>query len=473
MISGQTKNIALPPVGFKELDTKETFVPFQIDLRNGKITKAGNWENRNGYAEQWDISHTFPIDLLIPVGNGYSVSENGRIYDLTPTPTRITGTDLTGAVRPQWAVFKDDILIVDGSAIVLDTIANTTEAMDGSPPAGRYIGRVGAYTLLAGYDDTEFSWSASNNPENWTRVPSADRSTGDAGWANAKKTGKIKYATDFNNKWFLFKDNEIEVWHNRGGSTPFVRLNELTIPIGLLASYSVVKTESNMYYLDNNKKFRDISGKQVTGQYESYIFDKIQNPRDVYGFDYPIEHCIRLFSPVDGICIKFDYENSSLTEDNTYQHGQYERLPHNSYMELNGKQYFGDYEPTGKVFEWSEEFKDDDGTEIRNLREFKVKLTEPGNLAKVNRLRFMLKRGVDTLTETNPQMLFRWRFDEDAEDVEWYTETIGLGIGTDTEPYVDLFGLGLGRTMHMQIIKNDATDFMLLGMLITTQENRI
>lgn len=467
MIVGQTKNIALPPIGAKELDPKENFVPFNIDLRNGNISKIGNWGKRNGYAEEWDISFADPVDSLIPEGNGFAVTEEGRVYDLFATPVRITGQDLSGTGRPQFAKFEDDVIIVDGSTIVLDTVIKTTAALGGTPPAGKYIGRVGAYTLLAGYDDTEFSWSAANNPENWT--------TGDSGFANVKKTGKIKYATDFRNKWVIFKDNEIEVWHNRGGATPFVILNELTIPIGLGASYSVVKANQTLFWIDPDKKIRVLSSasaQTISGQYESYLFDKIQNLSEVYGFNYEKENAIRWFSPTDGICIKYDYGNQLITEDNHYEHGQFERLPHNSYMELNGKQYFGDFDPTGKIFEWSEDNKDDDGTKIRVLRQFKVKLNELGNFGTVNRVRLMMKSRTNTLTVPTPQVLLRWRFDEEQEDTEWLTETID--INTDTsQPYYDVFGLGLGRIIEFQIIETDSVDFLLTGMTMTVKDNTI
>lgn len=465
MITGQPKSIGLPPIGAKDLDPKENFVPFHIDLRNGRRTTIGNWANRPGFnSGTWSTGESQPIHLLVPEGLGYAVTGNGKVFQLKTTPVELTGANLSGGFRPQFKKFSDDIILVDGGPPVKIT-SDVTALLGGSPPSGKYIGRVGSYTLMAGQSDTGFAWSASNNPENWT--------TGDSGDANVKKDGKVMYATSYRQKWLIWKDNEIEVWHNRGGSTPFVRLNESGIPKGTSASYSVVIANQIPYWFGTDFKFYVLSGvtaQSIAEPYDGYIKDRIQNPSECYGFDFTKENVIRWFFPTDGICLKYDYLNQFLSEDNTWNHGQFERLPINSYMELNNRQYFGDFEPTGKVFEWSEDNRDDNGTEIRVLREFKVKLTESGNNAIVNRLRFMLERGVDTSSETNPHMLFRWRFDEDAEDVEWRTETISLGIGTDTQPYVDLFGLGLGHIMHIQIIENDAVDFLLLGMLITTKE---
>ena len=450
-------------MGMKDLDPKETFIPFHVDLRNGVITRSGNWGKRNGYTEYRDTTADESVNGLVSIDEGYAVTDLGKIFTLNVTPARVTPYDLNGIHRPTWVKFTDYFIIADGGTVTKVQGTTSTRLFEGIRP--RYLGRVGAYTLYAGYDDTEFTWSATNAPENVT--------TGDSGFANVKKTGDIKFARDFRNKWFIFKDNEIEIWHNRGGSTPFVRLNELTIPVGLGASYSVVEANQTLYWIDPHKKGRVLNGANaqiITSQYEGYLFDRIENLDEVYGFNYEKENAIRWFSPIDGICIKYDYEKQLFSEDNHFEHGQYERLPHNSYMEFNGVQLFGDFDPTGKVFNWSSDYKDDNGTEIRVLRDFKVKLSESGNQALVNRMRFMLKRGVDTTSETTPEMLFRWRFDEDSEDIEWRTETISLGIGADVQPYVDIFSLGIGRTIHMQIIENDAVDFLLLGMLITTKE---
>lgn len=467
-IRGQTKNIGLPPIGFKGLDVKENFTPFQIDLRNGIVTDAGNWKKRNGYGNSIDLSNSKSVNLLFDELNGVAVTDDGKLYKgVITTPVQMTGASLNGTSRPQWVWGLDSsgdrtMFVVDGGTTVKISTSGVT-SQSTTAPSARFIGRVGPYTLYSGLGVTRFDWSASNNSENIT--------TGDSGFTNVKKTGTIQYARDFRNKWIVFKDNEIEIWQNRGGTTPFVRLNESTIPIGLGASYSVVEANQILYFMDTDKKFRVINGNRadiISGPYESYLLDKIQNPGGVYGFNFEKEHSIRWFSPVDGICLKYDYQNQFWAEDNHYEHGQYERLPINSYMELDGKQYIGDYNPTGLVYEWSSDNKDDNGTPIRSLREFKVKLSERGHLSSVNRLRLMLKRGINTLTETNPRLLVRWRFDEDAEDVEWRTATVELG--TDSDPYKDIFGLGLGRIIHFQFIDNDAVDYLLLGASLTVSE---
>src|SRR4030042_1507363 len=182
----------------------------------------------------------------------------------------------------------------------------------------------------------------------------------------------------FKEKVFFFKDRSIEVWYNRGGDIPFVRLNEWWIPKGCGADYSIVEANNTLHWFGNDGDFYKLNGVQpevISKSYRAYFDDKLQNYKDLYGFDCRKEHCIRWFSPVDGLCIKYDYLMNKISENNTWQHGQWERLPWNSYMGLNNEQYFGDYDPTDKVYHWSKDYKDDNGDSVRLYRSLKITLT--------------------------------------------------------------------------------------------------
>jgi hypothetical protein len=194
------------------------------------------------------------------------------------------------------------------------------------------------------------------------------------------------------------------------------------------------------------------------------------NPGEIYGFDYEKEHCIRWFAPTDGKCFRVDYAKGNLfSEDNYWDHGQWERLPVNSYMELNNKQYFGSYNNDGLIHEWSEQYKTDAGKPIRCARNFALRLSGNGNQAKVNRARFELKRGVATPSITTPYMNFRYRFDGGT----WSGDNlISLGKVGDYNNYQDLFALGIGRRMEIELTHTDNTDFNLLGLYLTVEQLR-
>ncbi len=66
MIKGNPKEMLLPPVANKNIDEKECFVPFNIDIRNGVFTDVKYWKKRNGYSSaasltdsSWSFTTTF------------------------------------------------------------------------------------------------------------------------------------------------------------------------------------------------------------------------------------------------------------------------------------------------------------------------------------------------------------------------------------------------------------------------------
>lgn len=462
-IKGDVKNIALTPTGYKDLNPEETFMPYQIDLRNGYLTDAGNWSKRNGYDEWRDIGFTKSIDCLIPSGVGYAVTEEGNVFKLSTTPTEYTGQRLLGLYRPIWTNYNGLPIICDGGNPV-KIEGSDTALLEGSPPNARFVDIISNYCIMSGHSSTEFMWSASGNAENW--------STGDSGFANVKLDGdRIRHQKIKGEKVFFWKDNAIEVWYNRGGATPFVRLNELWIDKGCGADYSVIEANNTFYWFGNDGDFYILNGNTpqvISKPYRSYFDDKLKNSSDLYGYDFRKENCIRWFSPVDGICIKYDYLKGLMSEDNAWYRGHFARMPINSYMELNNEQYFGDYDPTGKVYHWSKDYKDDNGEPIRVFRKFKVKLSEKGHNTSVNRLRLSFKRGVATNSIPNPKVLIRWRFDESPY---WKTmQEIDLGTKQDKSPFVDLYRLGMGKEIELEITETDAVDYLLKDILLTSDE---
>ena len=116
---------------------------------------------------------------------------------------------------------KNDLFIVDGGTpIEIVAGGGTTVDLPGSPSNYKYITTVGSYTIGAGHtgrtdSEFEFMWSAANNYENWT--------TGDSGDTRVKKTGIIKNIVESQDKLYVLKETDMEVWYNRGGSTPFAK----------------------------------------------------------------------------------------------------------------------------------------------------------------------------------------------------------------------------------------------------------
>src|SRR3990172_7904282 len=456
-IRGTTKNVAFAPQGNKNIDPEENFVPYRIDWRNVVLTDAGNRKKRPGYVQKWDIGIDKPIHLLIPYGNGYALTDTSKLYELTATPTDRSGTGLGGTKRPTWTVLDTTPIICDGGTPA--KIATTLTALGGSPPIGAtHVDVLGPYTLMCGHHATEFKWSASNNPENWT--------TGDSGFANVKKDGTIKAFMVNAEKAAFFKDQSTEVWYNRGGTTPFVRIEYVERGIG--AAYSLVLCNGVFYWLGDDYRFyrhEGVTPVLLSSPYEKYI-QSIPDPSQIYGLHFAKEHLIKWVSPLDGKTLVYDYRHNIWSEDNRWEFGQWARLPINSYMEMSNKQYFGSYNSEGLIYEWSENYMDDAGQPIRLYENFVVIASgDEAKSSRYNRARFRLKRGVATSSIIDPTFMFRYRLDRG----DWSQEDQLMGKVGDYYPYIDKHNLGVGIEAEFEIAFTDATEFLLTDMALTTR----
>ena len=457
---GVTKNIALAPRSYKDLDDTENFVPNHIDLRNGYMTDARNWHGRPGYKEAYDVGVDRPIDLLIPEDSfGYAVTDDGKVFKLKITgQTDLTGKRLDGTSRPQFSKHDTTITVVDGGNPI-KIVGAVTSALGGSPSKFKYIGKLGPYTLGAGHNDTEAKFSASNNPENWT--------TGDSGNFNVKKDGVIKNFGIHDEKVHFFKDNNLEVWYNRGGATPFVRIG--IINKGMIASYSLILESNAFYWLGDDRRFYRLDGATATpisSPFESYI-QSIPDPTQIYGFNFREEHLLKWVSPLDGKVMVYDYKNGIWSEDNRWVSGQWQRIPMASYMEINNKRYIGSYNLDGKIHEWSKDYLDDDGQDIRVYRKFAVKPSTNGHKSRFNKVGFRMKRGVATATVTAPVMLWRHRVDKKP----WSNEReIDMGILGDYDPYIQKRINEVGREIEFEVYSVAAVQRLLTHMDLTVRE---
>src|SRR3990167_3346189 len=406
-IRGLIKNIIISPVALKDVDPEETFVPAHMDLRNGYLSDMKNWIKRPGFNSVIDIGVDEPIDLLVPIDNGYVVTENGKVYkEATTTPVQLTGKSLNGTNRPTWAFHNGICVICDGGNPV--KVTTNTARLGGNPPSGKFVDLIDSYLVISGQDNYTFKWCTAGNIESW---PVANFN------AVIKDGSPIVMNKVLNRELYFFKKNSIEIWVNIGGLQVFARRAIIDVVDKQragrgISGYSVVKANNNFYfYADGDFVTLQGNGLQVISNYYRSEIDKILNPDEIFGFDCRKESCVRWFAPIEGKCFKYDYANNIFSEDNMWRHGQFERLPWNSYMELNGKQYFGDYRLTGNIYEWSKDYKDDDGEPIRVYRKLRYALGD-GNLSRVNRIRFRVKRGMEGTVPTEPKMVVNWKMDK-------------------------------------------------------------
>ena len=480
MLRGETINVALNPIGAKQLRDAESFVPAQLELRNGVRTDAGFWKGRPGAAQWWQTHAASPIILLIPRkwqadGNGFAVTSSGRIYELKTNRTvrEYTGTTLNGDYRPTWCEFDGTIIITDGQAPVkIDAAGTTVSELSGSPPAAKYCAVISDRVVLAGYDATEFRWSDAGTSSTWTST-NVSNVTGHG--------EQIRYMTVANQDLYFFKDFSVEIWSHIGGNEVFGRKLIVTIADKFsrnrgIPSFSVVQGPDGFYFFCDGDfwKLQGAQGTILSSAYKREL-GNLEQVSTMYGFHCAKEHVIRWFEPVSARCFVYDYVNDVFTEDNEWEFGEWQRLPMYSYMEVDGVAYMGDYDASGLVYKWSDEVYSDDALPIRMQRKFRMPLTPKGLIrqgasveghqARLNRLRLRFLRG-QAGTGTAHTLSVRWALDEG----DWtpYTE-LDLGEPGDADPWVDIHQLGVGREVKVEIVQAKNLPHVLTHALLTVQ----
>jgi WD40 repeat protein len=462
MVRGETKNVAITPSGYKNAENAETVIPQHTDLRNGYMTDFKNYQKRQGREVWKDLGVAAKIVLLIPIQPGYAVLSNGDIYRLD-TKAKLT-TSFTGEINEAtWDVHGDKIIICGGQGPAIKIEDFDSSELDGAPAGAKFVGRISTYTLMCGHTASEVKFSLPGNPEDWSSTGSGD--------FNVKSGETIKNFKVLREKAYIFKERSIEVWAIvGGGAIPFVRQEGAWITRGVgEAGGSVVEAEDTFYWLGSDLQIYRLEGaspKVVSTAY-SKVLKSLTHPEDVLAIDFSQDHLIRWLFPTDGKCIVYDYAHKIFWEDNEWSNGQWKRMNINAYMEMDGKQYTGCYDPDGEVSEWSKDYYTDNGRPIRVYRRFSFIASEKGNNYKYNKVGFRFNRGLGDNDTPNPVMNFRYKLDQGP----WSTaQDIPLGSSGDFNPWVFTHNLGVGRELEVETFQTDAVPHIMTNMNFTARE---
>lgn len=386
-----------------------------------------------------------------------------------------------GTYRPTYANYDGLIIIADGGRVNQLTYTAATNSarlslLGGSPPACRFVATLDTYLILAGgaslavrttrtsaepMAPTQFRWSGVNDPDDW------DMLTGGAGQDEVAAVGeRIEMMKVLRKELYFFLSRSIEVWVNIGAGQVFAR--QLRIARGTPAGYSVVQANDTFYWFGDDGHFYVLDGMnpRIISRLTRASIDTIRNRGDLYGFDFRREHVIRWFAPVEGKCFVYDYASDLWSEDDAWEGAAEGRLNINAHMEWEDRVYIGDYEPTGRVYEWSRDYHDDAGRPIRVRRSFQTPLVADGTTARVNRLRFRVKHGEGLGNGKAATLLWRYRLDQG----DWSRmQEASLGAAGEMFPYVDAYQLGIGRELAIELVETDAVDALVTHALVTAE----
>jgi hypothetical protein len=467
---GIIKNIAINPAGDKSGDPLETLAPNHLGIRNGAISPNRNFTRRPGYEVAFELNEPSAVSLLIDYDVGYAVTENGKIFrldTLDELTEKLQGKQEGQAYYPTFVVHAGVVLIFDGGVPIKIVDRDSSALADA--PNGRFVARIGSYSVVAGYEDaegefSEFRWCAADSPTNWT--------TGDSGFASVRKDGSQILSLISDGQFlYFFKTLNSEVWALIGGTTIFSRHDAASFNAGILSPHSTVKSINSIVWLGHTGDIYEMVGNTpqiISVKYKQPIRDMFTY-NDLVGFDFYHEYKIRWFSGRHGKCFVYDYLNKVWSEENGWKN-TWERLPFNSQMYFNSKCYVGSFLPNGEIYEFSNETLTDNGEPVRVLRQFQLgPFAEISPAGFISKIRIRIKRGVANAAEANPLLTVRYRADKRPQ---WESYYANLGENYDKQPYIDIYPNLYGSEFEFQLIEMDAVEYLVTDMELTLKPLR-
>jgi len=461
MIRGTEHNVILPPLLDRNVSSLESILPVHEYLMNGRITDTGKWARRSGYAPKWVLPDAEPVVALIPEKSGYAVTQSQHVYRLGSTPTKLDGA-LGGSSHVSWANASGTIILCNGGIpkVLLDTEVND---LDGAPPSALWVDTLDSYTILSGFDDFSFRWSAPGTTTSWP----------EANINNVLKEGDpIVFMKVANRELYFFKKYSVEVWVNVGGLTVFARramvnLLDATTHHGEgIARNSVVLANGAFYFSIDRQIYRmNNLQAQLISQPIRHALEALHHPERLTAFDLRQEHCLMFVEPIEGRCFVYDYLHDAWSEDARWHNGAWERLPLHAYMELDGVAYMGGYDYTGTVYTWARGLSTDDGTPIRTYRKFTALFSTDGSTRRFNHLRLRMQRG-NANDASVAHVQLRYAIDR-HHDMQ--TENISMGAVGEYHPYQDIYNLGIGKEITFELAETDADESLVTHAWVTAE----
>lgn len=462
------KTIPLPLAGkvYKNIDGIELSDESQL-LLDGYLDEKGGTHKRPGLALEKDLGlgTNNGIDGIFWWGaKGYAICvSGGKVYKLTRSGGVISSTDLTGTGTPEldtpvsFAANEDYLFMANGGRIFYtDGTATTIYIADAHAPITvTHIAFIDGYLMANVVGSTDFQWSELDNPLSWiaTDVSNAD--------------GNPDYVTAlhiFSREIYLFGPNTLEVWEN-DGVAPFGRIPGGFYEIGTIAPYSVVNTNTSLFWLDQSKHFveRSLSGdvKYIVSDYDKEIqsFETVSDCRgeriEIDGKPFLLFHF-----PGENRTLVYNYRDETWSEWGNYTGPSttYDRWLGACYcfspewnLHLVGARH------NSLIYSLSASNYTDNGDEIR-LKRLTGHIDWGTPLMKrSSKLLLRLKRGGGEVSDA--KFMLRWKDDNKS----WSNEIeVSLGALGDYEIVKEIYPRGMYRTRQYEVTCTDAVPFIYI-----------
>ncbi len=400
--------------------------------------------------------------LVSVVGrHAYTTAEDGTTVDL--------GSGMNLTVRPTFAVSKpagvDTLAMANGGKIFTTTGTTITAISDAdAPTAVTHIVFFDSYLIANNIGSGTFYYSNVNDPHTWSALD----------FASAEgRPDDITAIHVLGRELYLFGPRSIEVWYN-DGVTPFRPISGRASRRGVSAPYSIVDVEDSFLFLDENRNVVRLSGgseQVVSGAVNKLIYD-MGDVSDAYADKIYIAG--RYFyvitfpsatrndgSGAVGVTLVYDYALQQWYEwaewDTTVPEYKPFRARSHAFSLTWGRNFIGDSDPTGEIFELKKDEYQDDGSNIRTM--VRTGYIDHGTSLRkcCNNIRLRMKRGDAAVDPTYMTIKYR------DQGNEGFGNEVSRDIGGagDTDFCVDYHRMGQYRARQYEIVNAENTPFIL------------
>lgn len=360
-----------------------------------------------------------------------------------------------------------DVYACNGGKIVhSDGTTTTIEMADADAPTTvTHIALLDGYLIANSTSENKVYYSQPLTPKVWDNPVEYFSAIGNS--------DDVTALIVHNREIFCMGPQTIEIWEN-DGITPFSRISGGFIETGVIAPYSVVKTENGLFWLNHNKKFVEFNGREI--KYISSGYDK-----DIQGFDV-VTDCIGMRIEIEGqpfLIFTFKSERRTLV----YNYLQEEWMEWstfvsatNSRVEWLANAYA--YSPNwgmhlvgsnseSKISLMSPEYPTDNGESIVLER---VTGHLDWKIPRRKRARYLhlrVKRGGGEIHPSTPQLMVRWKDDNKNWSQEHYFD---LGAIGETEISRRILCSGIFRTRQFEFKVSDNVPISFISAQIEIEE---
>jgi hypothetical protein len=282
-----------------------------------------------------------------------------ELYKITSDAVKTTLGTISGTNRCIFANDGTNLVITTGGSGYQLTGSTLTEITDTDFQNGNSVTYLNQRMIYDGAGG-KFQWSEVGDPDN---IAPNNFATGESAPDDTIRV------LAWREQLYLFGENTVETWYNStSADTPFIRVQNATMQVGLSAIHSVQQTDEFVYFLGDDRRVYRFSATQpqnITSIAISHQLDKLGDLSGAVSDIVRIEGQSFYILTVQGKTFSYNEEsgawfNLSTTADET-------EYRFNSFVEVYGKRLCAD---GGSILELDLDTYDNNGEVIINERVF-------------------------------------------------------------------------------------------------------